>query len=62
MGFEYRGSYPGFSWPGVDPAGLNVLAGSVMSGKPLYTVLGLVLDVVGIVLLYFANRRRAKMG
>ena len=42
--------------------GLNVLPGSFMSGKPLYTVLGLVLDVVGIVLLYFANRRKAKMG
>jgi hypothetical protein len=42
--------------------GVNVLPGSVMSGHPLYTVLGLVLDVIGIVMLYFANRRRPKMG
>ena len=42
--------------------GLNVILGSFMSGKLLYTALGLVLDVIGIVLLYLANRRRPKMG
>jgi len=42
--------------------GLNVLPGSFMSGKLLYTALGLVLDVVGVVMLVLTNRRRSKMG
>jgi hypothetical protein len=42
--------------------GLNILLGSFMSGNLLYTALGLVLDVIGIVMLYLANRRRPKMG
>ncbi len=41
--------------------GVNVLPGSFMSGNPLYTVLGLVLAVIGGVMLYFSNRRRPKM-
>jgi len=42
--------------------GVNVLPGSFMSGNPLYAALGLVLDVIGLGLFYFANRRRPKMG
>ena len=42
--------------------GVNVLPGTFMSGKPLYAALGLVLDVIGLGLFYFANRRRQKMG
>jgi hypothetical protein len=42
--------------------GVNILPGSFMSGKLLYTALGLVLDVIGIAMLFFANRRRPKMG
>jgi hypothetical protein len=35
--------------------GINVLPGSFMSGNLLYTALGLVLDVVGIVLIVYAG-------
>jgi len=42
--------------------GVNILPGSFMSGKLLYTALGLALDVIGIAMLFFANRRRPKMG
>ena len=42
--------------------GLNILLGSVMSGNLLWTGIGLVLNVVGIVMLYLANRRKPKMG
>jgi uncharacterized membrane protein HdeD (DUF308 family) len=38
--------------------GINVLPGSFMSGKLEYSVLGFVVDVVGILLVLFANRRR----
>ncbi len=41
--------------------GVNVLPGSFMSGNPLYTVLGLILAVIGGVMLYLSNRRRPKM-
>jgi hypothetical protein len=37
--------------------GLNILMGSVMSGNIQWTIIGLVLDVVGIALLVYANRR-----
>ncbi len=37
--------------------GINVLPGSFMSGKLEYSVLGFVVDVVGILLVLFANRR-----
>ena len=37
--------------------GFNVLPGSFMSGQMQYAVLGLVLDVVGVILLVFTNRR-----
>jgi uncharacterized membrane protein len=38
--------------------GLNVLLGSVMSGQPMYAVLGVVVAVVGAGLIYWANRRK----
>jgi hypothetical protein len=37
--------------------GMNVLLGSMMSGNILYAVLGLVVAVIGIALLAYANRR-----
>jgi hypothetical protein len=37
--------------------GVNILPGSFMSGKILYAILGIGVDVVGAVLLFFANRR-----
>ena len=37
--------------------GINVLPGSFMSGKLQYSVLGIVVDVVGILLVLFAQRR-----
>lgn len=37
--------------------GINVLLGSLMSGQPLYAVLGVVVGVIGVALLVFANRR-----
>jgi hypothetical protein len=38
--------------------GINILLGSFMSGQPLYAVLGIVVAIIGIFLLVFANRRR----
>ena len=38
--------------------GINVLLGSFMSGNSLYTVLGAILVVVGIIVLVFTNRPR----
>lgn len=37
--------------------GMNVLAGSMMSGHSQYAVLGLVAAIIGIGLIIFANRR-----
>ena len=38
--------------------GINVLLGSFMSGNSLYSVLGIILVVVGIIVLAFTNRKR----
>jgi hypothetical protein len=38
--------------------GINVLLGSFMSGQPLYAVLGIVVAIIGVFLLVFANRHR----
>jgi hypothetical protein len=38
--------------------GINILLGSFMSGQPLYAVLGIVVAIIGVFLLVFANRRR----
>jgi uncharacterized membrane protein HdeD (DUF308 family) len=38
--------------------GINILLGSPMSGHILYSILGSVLGVIGVILLVFANRRR----
>jgi len=38
--------------------GINILLGSFMSGQPLYAVLGIVVAIIGVFLLFFANRRR----
>jgi hypothetical protein len=38
--------------------GINILLGSFMSGQPLYAALGIVVAIIGIFLLVFANRRR----
>lgn len=37
--------------------GINILLGSFMSGDPLYSVLGILLVVAGMVILAFTNRR-----
>ena len=37
--------------------GINVLPGSFMSGQIQYTYYGLVLDLIGIAILVFTNRR-----
>ncbi len=37
--------------------GLNVLLGSMMSGHIQYAILGLVVAIIGIAMLVFANRR-----
>ncbi len=37
--------------------GVNILPGSFMSGKILYTFLGIAVDVVGAAVLFFSNRR-----
>jgi hypothetical protein len=37
--------------------GFNVLLGSIMSGQIQYAILGLVIAVIGIAVLVFANRR-----
>ena len=39
--------------------GANVLAGSVMSGQSQWLYIGIVLVIVGLVLLYWTNRRRS---
>jgi len=38
--------------------GINVLLGSFMSGNSLYSVLGIILVVAGIIILAFTNRQR----
>jgi uncharacterized membrane protein HdeD (DUF308 family) len=38
--------------------GINILLGSFMSGNSLYSVLGIILVVAGIIILAFSNRRR----
>ena len=38
--------------------GVNVLPGGFMSGNMMWAYIGIVLDAVGAVLLYLANRRR----
>ena len=40
--------------------GINVLPGSFMTGNLLYTYLGIGLDVIGILILYFTNRRNLR--
>ncbi len=42
--------------------GLNILTQGFMAGHIQYTVLGVILDVVGIALLAFAFRRRKPTG
>jgi hypothetical protein len=37
--------------------GFNVLLGSFMSGRIEYAILGLVVAVIGIAVLFYANRR-----
>ncbi len=37
--------------------GFNILLGSFMSGQLLYAFLGLILAIIGIALLVYANRR-----
>jgi hypothetical protein len=39
--------------------GLNILRGSFMSGQTTYTVLGIVVAVIGIILIAVGARRRA---
>ncbi len=38
--------------------GINVLPGSFMTGQIQYAILGVVVGVVGIILLFYANRRK----
>ena len=38
--------------------GINVLLGSFMSGQPRWAIIGCIVFVVGLALLYSANRRR----
>ena len=38
--------------------GVNILPGAAMSGNMMWAYIGIVLDAVGAVLLYLANRRR----
>jgi hypothetical protein len=42
--------------------GFNVLLGSMMSGHIQYAILGLVVSIIGIALLVYANRRPGIMG
>ena len=46
---------PGIGW---FLQGINVLPGSFMSGDPKLAIIGFILIVVGVGLLWFANRRR----
>ncbi len=39
--------------------GFNILRGSMMSGKPLYSWLGLGIAAVGVILLLYSSRRRS---
>ena len=41
--------------------GVNVLAGSMMSGHIQYSIIGLVVAALGVLALFFANRRRREM-
>jgi len=41
--------------------GINVLPGSLMSGRPGYAVLGLAVTIVGLVILLRSARRRPAM-
>ncbi len=42
--------------------GLNVLLGSMMSGHIQYSILGLVVGIIGIAMLVYANRRPRTAG
>lgn len=42
--------------------GFNILLGSVMSGHILYSVLGLIVAVIGVALMIYANRRSKRVG
>jgi hypothetical protein len=39
--------------------GINVLLGSFMSGQPRWAIIGGIVFLVGLAVLFFANRRRA---
>ncbi len=39
--------------------GLNILPGSVMSGRPIFSVLGLGVGVIGVIVLLYSSRRRS---
>lgn len=41
--------------------GFNVLLGSIMSGNIVYAILGLIVAVIGIGLIIYANRRRRRI-
>ena len=41
--------------------GLNILPGSVMSGRPVYSVLGLGVAVVGVIVLLYSSRRKSAL-
>ena len=41
--------------------GLNILPGSVMSGRPVYSVLGLGVAVVGVIVLLCSSRRKSAL-
>ena len=41
--------------------GLNILPGSVMSGRPVYSVLGLGVAVVGVIVLLYSRRRKSAL-
>ncbi len=42
--------------------GVNILPGSFMSGKILYSFLGIIVGALGIGLIFFGNRRRRMTG
>lgn len=41
--------------------GFNILLGSMMSGHIQYAILGVVVGIIGIILLVYANRRSRAM-
>ena len=41
--------------------GLNILLGSVMSGRPVYSALGLGVAVVGVIVLLYSSRRKSAL-